>query len=270
MRGLLLIAVMMTLVWGPARAENCAPPHDTVLTHVNVVDVERGIVRKDRALVLSKGRIATEVSAIGLVAEIAPGAERVDGAGAFVIPGLWDMHVHTLWNRDVPEPFFRLFLRSGVTAVRDMGGDLQVGLETRGRIESCTSSAPHVWFPGPFLDGPQPVDPSLSIALSTPDEGRAAVKMLRGRGVDFIKVYSLIPPDVFDAVGPAPLGVILAAGVLVGFGTRRGGGCTSGHGVCGLSMLSARSLVATLVFMGVGMLTVFVTRHALHLPTGTP
>lgn len=83
-------------------------------------------------------------------------------------------------------------------------------------------------------------------------------------------LVQFVMPDVFDAVGPAPLGVILAAGVLVGFGTRRGGGCTSGHGVCGLSMLSARSLVATLVFMGVGMLTVFVTRHALHLPTGTP
>jgi uncharacterized membrane protein YedE/YeeE len=51
------------------------------------------------------------------------------------------------------------------------------------------------------------------------------------------------------------------AGLLVGFGTRLGSGCTSGHGVCGLSRLSPRSLVATLMFMASGFLTVFVLRH---------
>ena len=55
---------------------------------------------------------------------------------------------------------------------------------------------------------------------------------------------------------------LAVAGVLVGFGTRLGGGSTSGHGVCGLSLGSKNSLVATLVFMGAGMVTVFVLRHA--------
>lgn len=55
--------------------------------------------------------------------------------------------------------------------------------------------------------------------------------------------------------------LIIAAGLLVGFGTRLGSGCTSGHGVCGLSRLSLRSLVATLVFMATGVITVFVLRH---------
>jgi uncharacterized membrane protein YedE/YeeE len=59
----------------------------------------------------------------------------------------------------------------------------------------------------------------------------------------------------------AGLGMLLAAGLLVGLGTRYGGGCTSGHGVCGLSRLSPRSLVATGVFMAAGIATVFVTRH---------
>ena len=57
-------------------------------------------------------------------------------------------------------------------------------------------------------------------------------------------------------------GTIVAAGLLVGFGTRYGSGCTSGHGVCGLSRLSPRSLVATLAFMLAGFATVFVLRHA--------
>ena len=65
---------------------------------------------------------------------------------------------------------------------------------------------------------------------------------------------------------PAPridagLGTLAVAGLLVGVGTRYGGGCTSGHGVCGLSRLSPRSLAATLAFMGAGFATVFVLRH---------
>ena len=55
--------------------------------------------------------------------------------------------------------------------------------------------------------------------------------------------------------------VIIVAGLLVGFGTRLGSGCTSGHGVCGLSRLSIRSLAATLMFMATGVVTVFVMRH---------
>ena len=55
--------------------------------------------------------------------------------------------------------------------------------------------------------------------------------------------------------------VIIAAGLLVGFGTRMGSGCTSGHGVCGLSRLSMRSLAATLAFMASGAATVYVVRH---------
>ncbi|MFZ4758821.1 MAG: YeeE/YedE family protein [Burkholderiaceae bacterium] len=68
-----------------------------------------------------------------------------------------------------------------------------------------------------------------------------------------------LPPVQIDA-GWATLAV---AGVLVGVGTRYAGGCTSGHGVCGLSRLSPRSVVATLVFMGAGFATVFVVRHLL-------
>jgi len=74
---------------------------------------------------------------------------------------------------------------------------------------------------------------------------------------------------LFAAV-PAPhvsasWGAIALAGLLVGVGTRYGSGCTSGHGVCGLSRLSPRSLVATLTFMGAGFATVLVVRHGLGL-----
>lgn len=68
-----------------------------------------------------------------------------------------------------------------------------------------------------------------------------------------------LPPIVLDA----PLAAIVAGGLLVGFGSRLGSGCTSGHGVCGLARLSPRSLVATLAFTASGMAVVFVVRHLL-------
>jgi uncharacterized membrane protein YedE/YeeE len=66
-----------------------------------------------------------------------------------------------------------------------------------------------------------------------------------------------------NPVMPASLAVVAIGGLLVGFGTRMGGGCTSGHGVCGVARLSARSLVATAVFMVVAILTVAVVRHGI-------
>ncbi len=80
----------------------------------------------------------------------------------------------------------------------------------------------------------------------------------------------LVAPLLYLLVaGPIPARIdagwatVVIAGLLVGVGTRYGSGCTSGHGVCGLSRLSPRSLVATLAFMGAGFVTVFLVRHAL-------
>lgn len=74
-------------------------------------------------------------------------------------------------------------------------------------------------------------------------------------------VFAAVPVPRIDAGWAA----LLLAGLLVGVGTRYGAGCTSGHGVCGLSRLSLRSLVATLTFMGAGFVTVFVMRHVVAL-----
>jgi len=70
--------------------------------------------------------------------------------------------------------------------------------------------------------------------------------------------YALTAPQM-----PANWAVIVVAGLLVGFGTRMGSGCTSGHGVCGIARLSLRSIVATAIFMGVAIAVVAVTRHGI-------
>jgi len=86
---------------------------------------------------------------------------------------------------------------------------------------------------------------------------------LLGMGAAPMVFVALMPPELLPAVRiDASEPVIALAGVLVGLGTRYGSGCTSGHGVCGLSRLSPRSLVATLGFMAAGFATVYLLRHA--------
>jgi len=86
---------------------------------------------------------------------------------------------------------------------------------------------------------------------------------LLGMGAAPMVFVALVPPELLPAVRiDASEPVIALAGVLVGLGTRYGSGCTSGHGVCGLSRLSPRSLVATLGFMAAGFATVYLLRHA--------
>lgn len=70
-----------------------------------------------------------------------------------------------------------------------------------------------------------------------------------------------VAPDLFALSVDRPLVTVVSAGLLVGFGTRMSSGCTSGHGVCGISRLSPRSIVATVTFMATGILTVFLALH---------
>lgn len=100
--------------------------------------------------------------------------------------------------------------------------------------------------------------------LLVPKKGDAGwrVAFLLGMAVAPLIFRMLMPPDMVQAPRiEAGTLAILVAGLLVGVGTRYGSGCTSGHGVCGLSRMSPRSLLATITFMAVGFLTVFVLRH---------
>ncbi len=94
-------------------------------------------------------------------------------------------------------------------------------------------------------------------------DGRWRLAFLTGLVVSPLvcRMFAAMPSPQIDA----SFGLLIAAGLLVGLGTRYGSGCTSGHGVCGLSRFSLRSLVATLTFMGAGFATVFVTRHLIML-----
>ena len=110
--------------------------------NVSIVDLEAGVVRSGMVVEISKGRITRVAAAVGA----RPGnATVVDGTGKFLIPGLWDAHVHLT---KLGEGSLSLFLANGVTSVRDMGSDLQEVLRWRREIESGARPGPRIKTPG--------------------------------------------------------------------------------------------------------------------------
>jgi hypothetical protein len=130
------------------------------------------------------------------------GATVVDGRGRFVIPGLWDMHVH-LGVRPEPELAERImlpaFLAYGIVGVRDMGGPLERVVTLRDRVKRGELDGPRILTPGPFVDGPGDEDPSFRRATG-PAQARTAVDALAGAGVDFIKVQANLSLQSWRAV----------------------------------------------------------------------
>jgi imidazolonepropionase-like amidohydrolase len=162
-----------------------------VLTHVTVIDVTGGVPKPDMSVVITGDRISQVEEAGKVVAP--PGATVVDAAGKFLIPGLWDMHVHW-YIRDT----FTLFIANGVTGIRQMFGNSDL-LRWREDIAKGSLLGPRMIVASPIIDGPQPVWPT-SIAVSNEDEGRKAVRNVKQSGADFVKVYSLLPRDAYFAI----------------------------------------------------------------------
>jgi imidazolonepropionase-like amidohydrolase len=174
-----------------APSERDRQPEALVLAHVTVIDVTGGVSRPDMTVVIRDGRI----SEVGDAGKAAPpqGATVVNAAGKFLIPGLWDMHVHW-YNRDT----LTLFTANGVTGVREMFGNPDL-LRWRQDIAKGSLVGPRMIVASPIIDGPQPVWPG-SIVVSNEDEGRKAVIKVKKEGADFVKVYSRLPRDAYFAI----------------------------------------------------------------------
>ena len=177
---------------GSARAEALA------LTHVTVIDPGSNTNQSDRTVVISGDRITS----IGQAPP--PNDIRViDGRGKYLIPGLCDMHVHLAgvtadpkWSKATLLP---LLIANGVTAVRDMGGDFAALQSWRREIADGKLIGPRIYSPGPMLDGGKS-DPPALLAIATPEEGRKAVRELKAKGVDFIKVLSRLDRESYSAI----------------------------------------------------------------------
>ncbi len=175
------------------------------ITHVTVIDTRSGEEDRDRTVVISGNRILD----IKDTKQIKPpaGGNIIDATGKYLIPGLWDMHVHIRGSiigstsnlAGENEAILPLYLTNGVTGIREMGGDLvDLVLQWRADVESGKRVAPRIVTCGPKLDGAKPLYPG-SIPITTPEDARIAVRRVKAMGVDFVKVLDTSPNIPHDA-----------------------------------------------------------------------
>lgn len=173
-----------------------------VLQNVQVVDAKADRLLGPKDIYILKNRIL-QVNPAGQSTNYS-GFEPVDGAGRFVIPGLWDMHAHPddpeVWRMDTAtrarDLLMPLFVLHGITGIRDMAGGLQQVFRWRSLAAQDMLLTPKIFACGPLLDGPDPMwDGSLGID-NEQDVGSKADSLI-GAGADFLKVYSLLPRETY-------------------------------------------------------------------------
>jgi imidazolonepropionase-like amidohydrolase len=173
----------------------------TTIDNVTIVDVTNGRLRAHKAIVIEGSRITR----IDDANDATRAAATLDGTGMFVIPGLWDMHVHAYFTNDTAkfhstsEVMLPLFIANGVTGVRDLGSNLDATLAARDSLAAHQLIGPRMLVSGPMLDGPTSRY-AAAIKVATADEARVAVRTLKERGVDVIKTQSLLSKEVYFAL----------------------------------------------------------------------
>jgi imidazolonepropionase-like amidohydrolase len=184
-------------VAGPAEA--AGPPGDALaLTGATVIDVTGSPPRPDQTVLIRHGRIV----GVGGHREISfpRGTTVVDLRGKFLIPGLCDMHAHSGDDRAAIYP--PLYLANGVTTVREMAG-LPFLRQWRDRVADGTLAGPRFVVGSPLLEGSPPLWTDLGapyLEVTSPAEGRAAVRQVKADGADFVKVYSRLSPESYRAI----------------------------------------------------------------------
>jgi imidazolonepropionase-like amidohydrolase len=190
-----LIGLTGCVTPGPVLTQPTAEPATTAFVGVTVVGMTRSAESVPDHTVLVQGG---QIQAVGARAEVVvPGnAVRIDGAGKYLMPGLSDMHVH-LESFDDPS-ILKLFVINGVTAVRNMDGRPRI-LEWKKQIEEGMLIGPAIYSAGPLLDG-DPPGRSDNTVVRNAAEARAAVLDQKAAGYDFIKVYTNLSAEAYEAV----------------------------------------------------------------------
>jgi imidazolonepropionase-like amidohydrolase len=169
------------------------------ISHVSIVDVKTGKIADEMTVFI----IGNRIDQIGKTNKTAipKNAQEINGSGKFLIPGLWDMHVHTFQERR-PDYFFQLFVGNGITGIRDMGGSfpLETMTKIRDSIIRGQKIGPRIGaMAGRILDGPG-VTANVAVSVHDTAEAREYVRHFKRQGADFIKVYNLLSREVYLAI----------------------------------------------------------------------
>ena len=176
---------------------------------ITVIDGRGSVARPNQTILITDSKISAAGDSRQI--RVPRGAVVIDGSGKFVIPGLWDMHVHMrgsmLGNKGSfsaeNEATLPLYLVNGVTGVREMGGDMvDTVLRWRKEIREGRRVGPRIVTCGPKLDGSKPAWPG-SIPVTSQEEARATVQRVKTIGGEFVKIYNgapNIPRDAYFAI----------------------------------------------------------------------
>jgi imidazolonepropionase-like amidohydrolase len=167
------------------------PEHPVAIEHVRLYDSEQAALRDDQTVVISGDRITL----VGPSASVSlpEQAERIDGKGKTLLPGLFDMHAHA-------QPLDGLLnIASGVTSVRDMGNDIDELKHLQDRWQAGAAIGPRVWKSG-FVDGRGPFQAPTGLYAETAEEAQAAVNRYADLGYVQIKLYSSLKPELVPGI----------------------------------------------------------------------
>ncbi len=187
----------------------CQPQEDAFvdaicISNINTIDPIDGL-KESQVVVIKDGKIVKIADANSL--NLATSNKVIDGTDKYLIPGLWDAHVHFAYNDQIAPHMLDLFLIHGVTSVRDTGGELDKVKFWKDKASADAFNAPRVMMAGPLLDGvPNVYDgsderhPELSVGLQTADDVEKQLHYLVNQKVDFFKAYEMLSPELFTAI----------------------------------------------------------------------
>jgi imidazolonepropionase-like amidohydrolase len=171
------------------------PPADMVLAAVNVVDVTTGQVLREMDVSIT-GRL---ISAIVPAKQKPRATTVIEARGLYLIPGLWDMHVHVATIPGTAEVFLPTLVGYGVLGARDTHSNLDSVVAAKRAIAAGSRVGPRLFVSGELVDGVNSVNPTAR-RVSTEAEARAQVRALHAGGADFVKVYSALSRSLYFAI----------------------------------------------------------------------
>ncbi len=165
----------------------------TLLTNVTIVDVETGLLTSGSSVLIRDGMIVAVADDI-----TADDAVHLDAAGGFLIPGLWDSHVHIFSTPTEPDTALPLYLINGVTGIRDMGGLWPIAEQKalQARIEAGEVAGPRLVLSGAWVDASPGSWPGMFLA-DTPAEARTVVERIATEGWAAVKSYSMLDEPTY-------------------------------------------------------------------------
>ncbi|WP_420442366.1 amidohydrolase family protein [Candidatus Palauibacter sp.] len=172
------------------------PADDLLITNVRLFDGTGDEAVSASAVLVRDGRIAdVRIGEDAGIPDIGPGTPVIDGGGRMLLPGLMDNHYH-YWQPLAGADL----LAAGVTAIRDPGSAIQDAMDFKDAVRLGVLAGPDVYTAGPLIDGPAGYHPLVDVSIDSPAAAPALVRSLKEQGVDLLKAYFLLDPDVLAAL----------------------------------------------------------------------